>query len=207
MANVPMPQVLRRWGLLLLGASSEEIVPGVVLDRRTFQRIAYLKNLLEGSEDLWPTQLIDGHIPDVVQWERSLRGRASLVIPGVIAIRGGLGPATGGRFSISQVATRVLRSQYLDDVRLQVRLEEWAQERSNRRYHRRIRRNLFVESTWYAQEYTLELLGTRGADLEAEVAENINVGAGASAEWASGTTVRVTGNTRVPFAVRRWVIR
>jgi len=202
-----MPQVLREWGLRLLGASSEEIIPGAVLNPdRGFQREWYLRHALDGSTEEWPTKLCDGVIANV-DWERSLGGKASLRIPGIVTIGGGLQRAQKGSFHINEVKTRIFTLPELDDIPLQLRVRDWHSDPANLPKWRKLRGKWFVESTWYATDYLLELKGASGADIQAEVAGDITVGLGADVEWVNARTIRVTGNTSVPFAIRYWPLR
>jgi hypothetical protein len=218
MARVPLQQFLREYGLLCLGASNMTYVPGSIVDReKKFRNIGYLKNVLEGTENEWPTELVEGHIPDSVEWGKSLKGRASLSIPGVIDIGGGLSEVAGGKFHITGVKTRVLEGQNLSAIRLQLAVYQWLQEwralpqgperNLQQRLWRSIRGTLVVQSTWFAAEYSLDFDASGGADIKAETEGNVNVGAGADYEWTTRTRLKVTGNDRVPFAMRWWRIK
>ncbi|MBM3473115.1 MAG: hypothetical protein FJX75_07615 [Armatimonadetes bacterium] len=206
MASLPMQQVLRKYGLRLLPISDEGVVPGIVCARKRLQPKASLEQILEGKTGVWPTRLVQGLIVDNVVWEKSLSGKGSLNIPGIIDIGGGLSGAQKGTFSISKVTTRQLDSAALMEASLRVRLNEWRAQPGHRPMWRQIDDELFVESIWFCEEYSLDLATGSGANLKAEVAGNITVGGDAEVKWTSTTTLKVKGNTKVPFAVRVWQI-
>ena len=176
MASVPMLQFLNQYGLIQLGASHELIVPGRIVTKKVARPVAYLKNLLEGTSDEWPTKLIKATLPDQVVWDIDLRGKASLKIPGIITIGGGLRRAAKGTFSVSQVHARVFSLLELDEVNLRVRVEEWRGNPEAKRLYRQVRGKIVVQSTWYASELTLDLEAPRELDMSAEVPiKNITV--------------------------------
>lgn len=209
MANVPMMQFLGEYGLVQLGASSEMIVPGRVIARKAGRPIAYLKNVLEGTQDEWPTLLVNANLPYQVVWDNDLTGRSSLRIPGILTVAGGLAKAARGTFTISQVHSCVFdrKRMDLDEVRLQLRVDEWCKDPKAKPLYRRIRGQMVVQSTWYASEFTLELEAPGGVDLSATVpVKKITVDGGGEVKWTSKTTLKVKGSDKVPFAIQGWVI-
>jgi len=209
MTGLEMSQFLKEYGLILVGASNETIVPGAILDPdRGYARIAYLKNQLEGTNDEWRTQMVEGHVSDNVVWDRSLKGKASLKIEGLIGIGGGLGKADKGTFSISTVKTRVFVDQGLEEIPLRARVQTWSQDPNSKVAYKLIHHKSVVQSTWYASEFTLEFDTARNVDVSADVKKisNVPVVAGGSAEWEGKNRLKVTGNDRVPFAIRAWKI-
>jgi hypothetical protein len=208
--NVPILQFLRQYGLIQLGASYELIVPGRIVTPKVARPIAYLKNLFEGTNDEWPTELIDANLPYQVVWENDLAGKVSLKIPGIITIGGGLKNAAKGTFSVSQVHARVFdrQRQDLQEMNLCVRLDEWRKRPSAKNLYKRVRRRLVVQSTWYTSELTLELEAPGGVDMSAEVPVNqIKVSGEGKFEWTSKTALNVKGNDKVPFAIQGWKIK
>jgi len=210
MSKVPMLQFLRNYGLIQLGASNETIVPGRIVTRKTAKPIAYLKNLLEGTLDEWPTQSVNANLPFRVVWDNDLTGKSSLKIPGILTVGGGLKRAAKGTFKISQVHSCVYDKQRmdLDEVRLQVRVNEWRKDPKSKPLYKRIKGKLVVQSTWYASEFTLELDAPSGIDLSAEVpVKKIAVDGGGEFKWTTKTTLKVKGSDRVPFAIQGWIIQ
>lgn len=204
MASIPMPQVLKKHGLRLLAVSDENIRPGLIVARKRPRPLADLEDLLDGTAGTWPTARVAGHIVDEIAWEKNLAGKASLSIPGMINIGGGLQRAQKGTFSISKVTTVHLSRSDLMEVRLRARLQQWRKEPGHRPLWERIDEQLFVESTWFCEEYSLEFQTGSGVDVRAEIEPNIDVGASAEVKWTSKTKLKVVGNTKVPFAIRGW---
>ncbi|OGN93485.1 MAG: hypothetical protein A2Z75_00665 [Chloroflexi bacterium RBG_13_50_10] len=208
--KVPVLQFLSKYGLIQLGASHELIVPGAVVTPKVAKRIAYLKDLLEGTNDEWPTELIEAKIPDEVVWENDLKGKVSLRIPGIITIGGGLKNATKGTFSVSEVHTRVFdkRRHDLQELNLCVKADKWRKEPGAKPLYKHVRHKLVVQSTWYASELTLDLKAPGGVDLSAEVpVHQIKVAGEGQSEWTSKTTLKIKGNDKVPFAIQAWEIK
>ena len=95
----------------------------------------------------------------------------------------------------------------LDEVRLQLRVDEWCKDPKVKLLYRRIRGQMVVQSTWYASEFTLELEAPHDVDLSAAVpVKNITVGGGGVIKWTNKTTLSVKGSDRVPFAIQGWVV-
>lgn len=206
MPSIPMPQVLRKHGLRLLVVSDETLRPGLVVARKRPRPLADLEDILDGTSGKWPSARFEGHIVDEITWEKDLGGKASLSIPGIIKIGGGLQRALKGTFSISRVTTVQLTRSDLMEVRLRARLQEWRRKPSNRSIWKGIDDEVFVESTWFCEEYSLEFQTASGVDLQVEVNANIDVGAGAEFKWSSKTKLKVVGNDKVPFGIRGWRI-
>jgi hypothetical protein len=209
MSNVPMFQFLKEYGLILLGASSEMIVPGRIVTRRMARPIAYLKNLLEGTQDEWPTMSINADLPYQVVWDNDLTGKTSLKVPGILTVTGGLKQAAKGTFTISAVRSSVFdkKRMDLDEVRLQIRVAEWGKNPKTKPLYKRVKGHVVAQSTWFASEFTLELEAPKGVDLSATVpVEKITVDGGGEIQWTNKTTLKVKGNERVPFAIQGWVI-
>ena len=210
MAGVPILQFLENLGLIQLGASHEFIVPGRVVTNKVARPIAYLRNLLEGTNDEWPTTLIDGSLPDHVVWESDLRGKSSLKIPGIVNIGGGLEKAVKGTFSISQVHARVYdkNRRDLEEANLKVQVEKWRMEPESRQLYKQVKGRIAVQSTWYAAELTLDLEAPRGIDMSAEVpVKKIKVAGEGRFEWTSKTSLKINGSDKVPFAIQGWKIK
>jgi hypothetical protein len=207
MAGVPMLQFLNQYGLIQLGASHELIVPGRIVTKKVARPVAYLKNLLEGTSDEWPTRLIRATLPDQLVWDSDLTGKASLKIPGIITIGGGLRRAAKGRFSVSQVHARVFSLLELDEVNLRVRVEQWRRNPRAKPLYKRVKGKTVVQSTWYASELTLHLEAPREIDMSAKVpVKKITVAGEGEFKWTSKTTLKIKGNDKVPFAIQGWII-
>jgi len=209
MSNVPMLQFLKEYGLIQLGASSEMIVPGRVVTRKIARPIAYLKNLLECTQDEWPTMSVNANLPYQVVWDNDLTGKSSLRVPGILTVAGGLRKAARGTFTISKVHSCVFdkKRMDLDEVRLQLRVDEWGRNPDVKPLFRRIRGQMVVQSTWFASEFTLELEAPHGVDMSVAVpVKKITVDGGGEIKWTDKTTLNVKGSDRVPFAIQGWVI-
>ncbi len=209
MSGIPMFQFLKEYGLIQLGASSEMIVPGRVVTRKIARPIAYLKNLLEGTQDEWPTMSINADLPYQVVWDNDLTGKTSLKIPGVLSVAGGLKKVAKGTFTISKVRSCVFdrKRMDLDEVRLQLRVDQWCRDPKMKPLYRRVKGHIVVQSTWYASEFSLELEAPHGVDLSVSVpVKKITVDGGGEIKWTNKTTLKVRGSGRVPFAIQGWVI-
>ena len=209
MATLRLPQFLKKYGIRLLPVSSKDVVPGLVLARERLTPITSLEYRLDGTTGVWPTTTVEGKIVDAFTWEEARDASGGLTIPGIVSITGGLAKGRSGVFKVSNTTLRMLDTATQPDLfelDLKHRLAQWRKQSENRTWWHRLDDHWFVQSAWFAEDFTLEFKTESGAeiDVQATVAAEVNVEAGATVNWTSESSLTVTGVKTVPFAVGVW---
>ncbi len=206
--ELDFPQFLKRFNLLLLPVSTDDIVPGAVLDTggffdRGFTYQGHLNELMPRiPDDFWETELNRANlVTGAVSHSVSLRGKSALSFWGV-NVSGGLTRARSARVRITGIHARsfadgkghasILTLRPLL-ARLKVAQPEAYQVLIN---------DYVVMETFYASECIIDLDANSDANLRAEVelAGGIQVGGEGQAAWKSNSSFVVSQNVEVPFA-------
>jgi hypothetical protein len=205
-----IPQFLRGYDrLVLVGASHEYILPGIIISKTRAQLVAKLEYLLDGTNDKWLTKLIEADLPDEVIWDNNLKGKSSLKIPGIVNISGGLTKADKGTVTIGKVHSRQfdINRPDLMELSLRERIKKWRKSSPEaKRMYRRIKGKRLICASWYATEIVLKLEAPRAVDLQAEIKAKIQADGGGQVEWVDKTSLKIAGNDKVPFAIQYWEI-
>src|SRR5262245_436788 len=109
MSALAFPEFLRRHQLQLLAVSTDDIVPGAVVDkeRRGYAPQGHLSEVLtDETEGYWDTEMNEANLVyGTVERSVGLGGKASLSEMGV-TVQGGLSRARSATFSITGVYAR-----------------------------------------------------------------------------------------------------
>lgn len=202
MSSLPFPQFLNRYGIKLLFASTADIVPGTILDkkRRGYIPIGHVEHVLGGPSKIWSSKLQPANfVYGTIKRNLSLKGKVSLVQFG-IAVSGGLKNARSVTFEISGVKARSFKTQSKITILPQIQKIR----RKNRRLWRIINNNWFADYVYYASEAKVTFSVAGGADLKAGIEKRVKISAGANINWESNRSFTITNNVKVPFGFSGW---
>jgi hypothetical protein len=206
--DLELPQFLKRYNLLLLPVSTDDIVPGSVMDTggywsRAFTYQGHLSEIMPKVPDyFWETELNRANLVNgVVNHTLSLRGKSTLSLWG-IDIGGGLTRANSANFKIMGISARSFadgkgHASTLSLKPLLSRLKMVQPEA-----YEVLVNDYLVMETYYASEAIVEFDVGTDANLEADVARagGINIQGNGQFAWKTKTSIVVTQNVEVPFA-------
>ena len=87
-------------------------------------------------------------------------------------------------------------------------MAQWKKSPGNKQLFQKLKGKVVIQSAWYASELTLALAAARGVDLSVEVpVDKILVAGTGTVNWSGKTTLKITGNDKVPFAIQGWEIK
>ena len=110
MAKIEFPQFLRRYGIKMLVTSTQDIIPGAIIERRKrgYFKFGHLREVLDGDAESWRVELQPANfVYGSVERTLSLVGSSRLDQFGIV-IGGGLSRAKSVRFDLQNVQARVL---------------------------------------------------------------------------------------------------
>lgn len=204
MANLPFPQFLQRYGITMLFASDEGVIPGTILEKRKqgYFAAGRLDQVFKDPPPAWDTQLQAANLVyGTVQRSLTLGGKASLNEFG-INIGGGLANARSVDFFISGVKCRVFANQ--SKITLIPRLQEL--RKTNKALWKLVNNNYIADFTYYATEVTAQFTVEGNADLRAEIEQKISISAGAEIAWKSKSKFVISNNDKIPFGFSGWIV-
>jgi hypothetical protein len=206
--DLEFPQFLKRFNLLLLPVSTDDIVPGAVLDTggyfsKGFTYQGHLSELMPKVPDyFWETELDRANLVNgVVNHSMSLRGKSTMSLWG-IDVGGGLTRANSANFKIMGISARSFtngkgHASILTVKPLLARLKMVKPEA-----YEVLVNDYLVMETYYASEAIIEFDVGTDVNLEADVAKagGVNVQGNGQFAWKTKTSIVVTQNVEVPFA-------
>jgi len=194
--------VKRNFGdLRLLGASTFQYKPGVILDDHG-QRIATAWSVLgESSDDpFWKTEQGAGLLSDHQFTEERTAG-VTLKIPGLVAITFNSGGKVRASFTAREVQLRSFESATQQTVDARLRTLKVPHSMVWKDF---IDGHLVVLETWYATKVDIQFHREGNVIARAEVEKTATISAGLDRTWTEDHTLTVTSDGKVPFAVRGW---
>jgi hypothetical protein len=191
-------------GLRLLPISTEQYVPGVILDREKLRYFGHCRDILpEEPETSWGYTRTDANmIYGSLTSSRSLGSGVSIL--GLFSLRGGLDQDIRVHFRVSDVKGAFLNT---NQMTLQPRLN--ALRSADRRGRWRLVNNkLVVLETYYACEVAITFLRNNEVLTQAELEEvtSLDVHTRIEYHWAGERELVVSRNAGVPFGVRGFVV-
>jgi hypothetical protein len=204
MAPIPFPQFLNRYGIKILVASTPDIVPGAIIERRKrgFFKYGHLRDVLGGSQKSWDVKLQPANfVYGTVERKLSLIGKASLNEFGV-TIGGGLAGAKSVRFEIENVKARILVNR--DKLRLIPLLFKFRKQ-NRKQWNKLLNDKWVADYTYYATEVIFCFDTEKHVNIRTETTGKIRVlAAGGSFGWNSSGRLVVTNTDEVPFGFSGW---
>jgi len=203
-APLPFPQFLNRYGIKLFVASTPDIVPGVIIERRNrgFFRCGHLETFLGGSHKSWDVKLQPANfVYGTVERKLSLTGRASLNEFGVM-IGGGLARARSVRFDIQNVKARTLVGY--DKLSLIPLLSKYRKQ-NRRQWNRLLNDKWVADYTYYATQVVFSFDTEINVNIRADTSGKISISsARGSFNWNSKGRLIVTNSDEMPFGFSGW---
>jgi hypothetical protein len=206
--DLEFPQFLKRFNLTLLPVSTDDIIPGAVLDTggyfsKGFTYQGHLSELMpKVPDEFWETELDRANLVNgVINHTLSLRGKSTLSLWGV-DIGGGLTRANGANFKIMGVSARSFangkgHASMLTLKPLLARLRTVQPES-----YQVLVNDYVVMETYYASEAIIEFDVGTDVNLQADVsrAGGVHVEGDAQFTWKTKSSIVITQNVEVPFA-------
>jgi hypothetical protein len=206
--ELDFPQFLKRFNLYVLPVSTDDIVPGAVLDgggyfSKGFVYQGHIGELMPRIPDeFWQTELSKANlVTSAVNHNVSLKGKNALTWGG-INVGGGLENADGATVRIQGMHARSFLNGKGHASILSLRPILSRLKMVQPESYVSLVNNYIVMDAYYASEVILEFDADRGVDLQAEVeqAGGIQINGDGEAKWKSKTALVVTQNVEVPFA-------
>lgn len=204
MSNLPFPQFLQRYGIIMLFSSDPGVIPGAIIEKRKkgYFSAGTLEQVFKDPAPAWDTILQPANLVyGTVQRSLSLNSKASLNEFGV-NISGGLANARSVDFFISGVKCRVFANQ--SKITLIPRLQEL--RKKNRSLWRLVNNNYIADYTYYATEITAEFETEGNIDLRAELENKITIEGNAGIEWKNKSKFVISNNDAIPFGFSGWMV-
>ncbi len=201
---LPFKEFRKRYGIVLLFASIESIIPGDLFEKRKigFYRVAHAKDFLGGLPKRYTNRLENANIVyGEIEHEMNLGGKSNLSLLGLV-VGGGLKKAKKARFKILGVKARVFHpAKAQSPLRI---LGDLQALRKNKSLWKLINNKWMAYYVWYATDFKIDFSITSGVDLRTEVGDNIDVGG--SYIWKGRSSLLITKNDTVPFGITAWRI-
>ncbi len=191
-------------GLRVLPISTEQFVPGVILDREKLRLMGHCREILHDEpESAWTYTLSKASmIYGTVQADRKLGGGVKVL--GIISLRSGYLDDIRVHIDISEV-----RGAALDMYQMELQPKLNALRKTDRRGRwRLINDHLVVMETYYASKFKAtfyrknQLLAR--ADLDAIA--TLDLEGHIEYQWETDHSLVVANNEHVPFGVRGFVV-
>ncbi len=204
MAALQFPQFLGRYDIKLFFSSVDDTIPGGIIDKnkRGFLPVGHLSDYVDFPKSKWKTEMKEANfVYGNIERQLSLKGKASLNQFGV-SIGGGLGMAKSVKFNIEEVKAR----GFVKPMRLLLIPEVHAIKKKSRKTWKLINGKCVVDYCYYATKVTFDFEREGNFDIQAEIANVIEVGGDATVDWKSKKSFVVTNNDNVPFGFSGWTI-
>lgn len=204
MAKFPLPQFLKNHGIRLFFSSTENYVPGVILEKqkKAYSNIGTLEDTLGGGSEKWATELLLANFAKgIVEQSFSLNGKSSVDKFGM-NVKGGLKHAKSVNFEISDVKARSFKSQ----SKITIWPELLKIRDKNKQKWKMIDNNWVIAIVYYASEMTVKFKVDAAINLKGDIENRVKVSGGAGIEWDSNRSFTITKNQEVPFGFSGWKI-
>ena len=211
MPKLEFPDFLERFQLQLLGVSTTDVVPGVVVDkaRRGFQPQGHLSELLPDQPNtFWETEINEANIVyGGVERRINLGGKASLNEMGV-SVEGGLRNARTAVFTITGISARTFVNGIGHATKFSIMPLVHELRQKNRTRWRLVNGKWIVFETYYATQASVVFDTEGGANIKADVEEagGVSVHGGGEITWKGNRGFIIANNNKVPFAFRGWQV-
>jgi len=211
MPALEFPEFLKRHQLQLLAVSTDDVIPGAVVDqeRRGYAPQGRLEEILAAEPPaFWDTEMNQANLVyGTVERTFSLAGKASLTEMGV-RIDGGLARAKSATFAITGVYARTFMngSGHASMFSLVPKLHDL--KKADKPRWKLVNGKWIVLETFYASEARISFDTSGEVNLKAEVdaAGGANVSGSGGIKWTGKRAFTITGNNQVPFAFRGWKV-
>ena len=203
MAPLPFPQFLNRYGIKLFVASTPDIVPGVIIERRNrgFFRCGHLETFLGGGHKSWDTKLQPANfVYGTVERKLSLSGRASLNEFGV-TIGGGLARARSVRFDIQNVKARsFVKRDKLSIIPLLFKYRK----QNKKQWNMLLNDKWIADYTYYASKVMFYFDANKGVDIQADTDMKVIASANCKVIWKTRKSFVIANSEEIPFGFSGW---
>lgn len=211
MPALEFPEFLSRQQLQLLAVSTDDVIPGAVVDkaRRGFAPQGHLQEILtEEPPTFWDTEMNHANLVyGTVERSVGLGGKASLSEMGV-RIEGGLSRARSATFAITGVYARTFVNGpgHASMFSLAPKIHDL--KKLDKPRWKLVNGKWIVLEAFYATEAAVSFVTSGDANLRAnvEAAGGISVSGGGHATWKGKRAFTIAGNDKVPFAFRGWKV-
>ncbi|MFO7997768.1 MAG: hypothetical protein R6U86_02180 [Bacteroidales bacterium] len=191
-------------GLKLLPISTEQYVPGVILDAERLRFFGHCRDVLpEEPESTWTFSFTEANmIYGSLSSNRKMRSGLSIL--GLFSLRGGFGHDLSVHFDVADV-----RGAYLNTNQLTLQPRINALRSIDRRGRWRLVNNkLVVLETFYASEVCVTFYKNNEVMTQAELEElsRLDVRSDIEYRWKGGRELVISRNSSVPFGVRGFIV-
>lgn len=211
MAALEFPEFLQRYKLQLLAVSTDDVIPGAVVDkqRKGYAPQGHLQEILTGEPStFWEIELNQANLVyGTTERMFGLSGKASLSEMGVV-IEGGLSRAKSATFAITGVYAKTFSDGPGHASMFALVPKIHALKRDDKERWKLVNGKWIVLETFYASEATVSFETSGNVDLKADVEEagGVSVSGGGAVTWKGKRSFTIAGNNQVPFAFRGWQV-
>ncbi len=191
-------------GLRVLAVSTENYIPGIILDREKLRILGHCREVLpDEPESTWSYSTSDASMMyGSITANRKMK--SGLKVMGIFSLRGSVDRDLSVHIDINDIRGASLNTSQLA---LQPKINQLRNiDRRNR--WRVISNQLIVMETFFASGFTATFMRNDQVVTQAELEEitKLNVEASVDYHWQAGKQLVVTQNARVPFGVRGFVV-